>query len=168
MGSIFRDPGTETVIGLASFAVSFIAIWLSAATLGYTEWAGVAFVIAVLLLVVSAICMIILLNHRSKTKKYIQHIRYFLKQGRNLRKELLTIKTVTEWTDERQGKVPKWKENVQKWLNDNLPDYASDFDLESAFTTLNTVNMNVEAARAAEHLEARMLNLKEILSDLRS
>jgi hypothetical protein len=66
-----------------------------------------------------------------------------------------------------KNKVPQWKAEVQKWLDENLPEHASEFDLEGIITTLETVGVNADAGQAAEHLEGRMQNLKEILRDIR-
>lgn len=84
-----------------------------------------------------------------------------MRQGRKLCGELL----LNQWTDESKKKVYQWEAMVQKWLNDNLPDYASDFDSESLLFSLETAGMN--AGIVIEHLESRMSILRDILRDIR-
>ncbi|MFC1993443.1 hypothetical protein ACFLV3_06555, partial [Chloroflexota bacterium] len=67
-----------------------------------------------------------------------------------------------------QDKVPQWKAGVQQWLDSNLPDYALEFDVEGFLADLDTgEGVNSKASDAAQHLEGRMSNLKEILREIR-
>jgi hypothetical protein len=172
MRSILRDPGAEVIVGLLSFFTSFVGIGLALTALADRNpsllfYSYVAFGLAILLFYIALIAIIILVRHFAKTKVYIRQIGEYLKQGRKLRGELLSVDTIPKWTEELQKKVPQWKAEVQRWLDDNLPDHASQFDLESSITTLNTIGVNSKAGDAAEHLESRMSNLKEILHDIR-
>ncbi len=169
MRSILRDPGAEVVVSTASFAISFAAIGLALAALQDPKqvYINIAFGISTVLLLAALCFSIILACQRSKTNRHIRQIGRFLRQGRELRGKLLSVRTMPEWTKEMQGKVPQWKAEVQSWLDDNLPAYAPQFDLESSITTMNTIGVNSEAGCAAEHLESRMSNLKEILHDIR-
>ncbi len=78
----------------------------------------------------------------------------------------MLVDTIPKWTGKMQEKVPQWKAEVQQWLDDNLPDHAPEFDLEGSLSTLSSNNVNSNAVRAAEHLEGRMGNLREILHDI--
>ena len=168
MRNILRDPGTEVIAGIASFAASFMAIGLALVALKHICLSYAAFGVAGLFLFVAAYAFIILQRHYSKTRRYIQQIGAYLRQGRKLRGELLSVHTIPEWTEELQGKVPQWKAEVQQWLEDNLPDHALEFDLEGFFYDLDTgEGVNSKASSAAQHLEGRMGNLREILRDIR-
>jgi len=156
------------IAGIASFAASFMGIGLALVALGHICLSYAAFGAAGLFLLVAAYSFIILQRHYSKTRRYIQQIGAYLRQGRRLRGELLLVHTIPEWTKEMQEKVPHWKTEVQQWLGDNLPDHALEFDLEGFFIDLDTgEGVNGNASRAAQHLEGRMGNLREILHDIR-
>jgi hypothetical protein len=167
MRSILRDQGAAVVVGTASFSVSLLAIGLAFVALRSICLSYIAFGLAAFLLAITGYFFIVLLRHHSKTKRYIQQIAIFLSEGRKLRGELLSIHEIPQWTVEMKNKVPQWKAEVQKWLDENLPEHASEFDLEGIITTLETVGVNADAGQAAEHLEGRMQNLKEILRDIR-
>jgi len=167
MRSVLRDPGAEVVVGIASFAVSLVAIGLALAALKNNCLSYIAFGIAGFLLLITGYLFIVLLHQHSKTKRYIRQIAIFLGEGRILRGELLSVHEIPQWTEEMQNKVSQWKAKVQQWLDENLPEHASEFDLEGFITTLETAGVNVDAGQAAEHLEGRMQNLKEILRDIR-
>ena len=167
MRSILRDPGAEVIVGMASFAVSFVGIGLALAALKNTGLSNVAFGIAGLFLLFAVYSFIILRQHHTETKGHIRQIGEYLRQGRKLRRELLSVDTIPKWTKELQERVPQWETEVQQWLDDNLPEHALEFDLESSLSTLDVMGVNAEAGDAAEHLESRMRNLKEILHDIR-
>jgi hypothetical protein len=173
MRNILRDPGAEVVVSLFSFSASFIAIGLaifavaeSNTSVPLTKVSYIAFALAALLFIVALIASIVLFRDLTKTKGYIRQIGEFLRQGRELRGELLLVRR--EWTEEMQGKVPQWKANVQQWLHDNLLEYEPGFDVEGFLVNLDTgEGVNGKASNAAQHLESRMSNLKEILREIR-
>jgi hypothetical protein len=168
MQNILRDPGAEVIAGIASFAASFLGIGLALVALEHICLSYAAFGAAGLFLLVAAYSFIILQRHYSKTRWYIQQIGAYLGQGRRLRGELLSVHTIPEWTEELQGKVPHWKAEVQQWLDENLPEHALEFDVEGFLVDLDTgEGVNSNASRAAQHLEGRMSNLREILRDIR-
>jgi len=168
MRNIWRDPGAEVLVGLLGFAVSFIAVGLALIAVEQVCYAYGAFAVPVLLFIVAVIATISLSRHFAKTRRYIQQIGAYLRQGRKLRGELLSVHTIPEWTEELQRKVPQWKAEVQQWLDDNLPDHALEFDLGGFFIDLDTgEGVNSKASSAAQHLEGRMGNLREILHDIR-
>ena len=169
MRNILRDPGAEVVVGMASFAVSFLAIGLALAALPNVSllWAIVFFILCAIFLVMAFRFLVILLHEQSKTQGYVRQIGIYIRAGRVVKSELLQVHDQKEWTEEVQNKVPKWKVEVQHWLDDNLPDYASQFDLEGFITTLTTTGVYRQASNDAEQLESRMVNLKEILQDIR-
>uniref|UniRef100_A0A6M3LIN7 Uncharacterized protein n=1 Tax=viral metagenome TaxID=1070528 RepID=A0A6M3LIN7_9ZZZZ len=161
------------IVVLLSFSASFVGIGLALTALADKNqsllfYSYVAFGLAILLFCIAIIAIIILCRHFSKTKGYIRQIGIYLKQGRKLRVELLSIRTITEWTGEMQMKVPRWKENVQRWLDKNLPEYAPEFDVEGFLVDLDTGEGVIgKASRDAQHLEGRMSNLREILREIR-
>lgn len=168
MRSILRDPGAEVVVGLASFSVSLLAIGLALAALKSVCLSYIAFGIAGFLLVITVILFIALCHQHSKTKRCIREIAIFLSEGRILRGELLSIHEIPQWTEKMQNKVPQWKAKVQRWLDDNLPDYAMEFDVEGFLVDLDTgEGVNSKASSSAQHLEGRMSNLREILREIR-
>ncbi len=168
MRSILRDPGAEVVVGLLGFSVSFLAIGLALIALKQVYYGYVAFGIFALLFIFAVIAIFSLFRHFTKTKGYIRQIGEYLRQGRELRRELMSVKEIPQWTEEMQDKVPQWKAGVQQWLDDNLPDYALEFDVEGFLVDLDTGdNVNSKASRAAQHLEGRMSNLREILREIR-
>jgi hypothetical protein len=167
MRNILRDPGAEVLVGLASFAVSFVGIGLALIALERIGLSYIAFGVAGLLLLVAGYSFKTLLQHYSQTQRYISQIGEYLSQGRKLRGALLSVDTISKWTEELQVKVPRWEAEVQRWLDDNLPDYAPQFDLESSITTVSTGRAISQAGGVIEHLESRMSNLKEILHDIR-
>lgn len=168
MRSILRDPGAEVVVGLLSFSASFLAIGLALIALKLVCYGYGAFAISALLFIFAGIAISLLFRHFAKTKRYIRQIGEYLRQGRKLRGELLLVREIPEWTKEMEEKVPNWKTEVQQWLDNNLPDHALEFDVEGFLVDLDTGSgVNSEASRAAQHLEGRMSNLREILHDIR-
>ncbi|MFC1904315.1 hypothetical protein ACFLXT_00905 [Chloroflexota bacterium] len=168
MRSILRDPGAEVIVGVLSFFASFLAIGLALIGVKQVCYAYGAFAVSALLFIFAVIATISLLRYFAKTRGYIQQMGEYLRLGRQLRGELLSVKEIPQWTNEMQEKVPQWKAKVQAWLDNNLPDHALEFDLEGFFTDLDAgSSVNGEAANAAQHLEGRMGNLREILRDIR-
>ena len=156
------------MVGIASFAMSSVAIGIALVALKNIRLSYVAFGIGGLLLILAVYFFFVLVYHNSKTKGYSQQIGEYLRQGRELRGELLSVRTIPEWTEEMQGKVPQWKTNVQQWLEKNLPEQAPGFDVEGFLVDLDTgEGVNGHASNAAQHLEGRMSNLREILREIR-
>jgi len=170
MRNIWRDPGAEVLVGLLSFAVSFIAIGLALIAVKLVCYGYWAFVISVLLFIIAGIAIISLFRHEAKTKRYIRQIGIYLRQGFCLRKMLLSVKPESEFT-EAEKKANKWEEEVQTWLDDNLPDYAPDFGLETfrGEMTVPSPNESVlpEARILARRLEGKLGNLRQIKRDFR-
>lgn len=165
---MLRDPGAEVIVGIASFAMSFVAIGMALFALKEIRLSYAAFGVGGILLLLTMCSFFLLVFHYSKLKGYTQQIGEYLSQGRKLRGELLSVRTIREWTEEMKNKVPEWKAEVQQWLDKNLPEHASGFDVESFFVNLDTgEGVNSNASRAAEHLESRMSNLREILREIR-
>ena len=131
--NIWRDPGAEVLVGLLGFAVSFIAIGLALITVKQVCYAYVTFAISGMLFIVSVMVTISLLRHFAKTRGYIQQIGRDLNRGYILRNEILK-----SLTPELEKKVTQWENDVQKWLDNNLPDYASDFPLEIHTGTMDS------------------------------
>ena len=142
MRSILRDPGAEVIVGLLSFSASFLAIGLALIALKLVCYGYGAFAISALLFIVAVIATISLFRHFAKIRGYTRQIDVYLRQGRQIRGELLSVNKIPDWTEELQNKVPLWKAEVQQWLDDNLPDHATEFDLESFESTLNTGGVN--------------------------
>ncbi len=156
------------LVGLLGFAVSFIAVGLALIAIEQVCYGYGAFAVSVLLFIVAVIATISLFRHFAKTRRYIRQIGEYLRQGRLLRGQLLSVHTIPEWTEEMQDKVPQWKAGVQQWLDSNLPDYALEFDVEGFLVDLDTgEGVNSKASDAAQHLEGRMSNLREILREIR-
>ncbi len=156
------------MVGIASFAMSFVAIGMALVALKNICFSYVAFGIGGLLLILAVYSFFVLVHHNSKSEEYSQQIGEYLRQGRELRGELLSVRTIPEWTEEMQRKVPRWKAKVQRWLDKNLPEHAPGFDVEGFLVDLDTgEGVNGNASRAAQHLEGRMSNLREILREIR-
>lgn len=156
------------IVGLLSFSASFLAIGLALIALKLVCYGYVAFGIFALLFIFAGIAIFFLFRHFTKTKGYIRQIGEYLRQGRELRRELMSVKEIPQWTEEMQKMVPQWKACVQLWLDGNLPDYALEFDVEGFLVDLDTgEGVNFQASSAAQHLEGRMSNLREILREIR-
>lgn len=164
---ILHYPEVKVVINILNFAVFLMAIGLAAyALVDKICTLYIVFSIAGLLFLTAIYFFIVLYRQRSKTKRYIRQIEDFLLEGRILKWELSSVHKITQWTDEMQNKVPQWKASVQQWLDENLPEYAAEFDLEGRLTTEFSYAIRY-AARAAEHLEGRMQILNEIRREMR-
>ncbi len=160
------------VVGLFSFATSLFAIGLGIVALSdnnplLIRYADIAYAISAVLFIFAVIFFVFLVVQNRKTQGYVRQIGVFLNEGRKLRGELLSVRTIPEWTEEIQRKVPQWKAKVQLWLDENLPEYAPGFDVEGFLVDLDTDGVNGKASRAAQHLEGRMSNLREILREIR-
>ena len=170
MRNIWRDPGAEVLVGLLSFAVSFIAIGLALIAVKLACYGYWAFVISALLFIVAGIAIISLFRHEAKTKRYIRQIGLYLQQGYTIRQEILMVEVEVQWTSELKGKEPQWESDVQQWLDHNLPDHAPDFSLDT-ITSTSSYFFYDEVFRGASsvalRLESRLGNLREILRDIR-
>ena len=162
------------IVGLLSFSAAFVGIGLAVAALAkggaIVFYSYVAFGLATLLFLGAIIATILLVRHFAKTKGYIRQIGLYLREGYILRRVMLDMKDPSEWTPELGEKVPQWEKNVQQWLDQNLPDHAPDFLLETITSTTSYFfydNVIEEASSDALRLESRLANLREILREIR-
>ncbi|MFC1916864.1 hypothetical protein ACFLX1_01870 [Chloroflexota bacterium] len=174
MRSLLRDPGAEVVVGLLSFSASFVGIGLAIAALvkggALLRYAYGAWTMAIILFIVALIAVILLSRHLAKTKGYIRQTGRFMRQGYKLRQEMLNIKEPSVFTEELAQRLRQWEEDVQQWLDLNLPDYAPDFNLETITSTTSYYfydGVTWDVSTATLRLESRLTNLREILRDIR-
>lgn len=173
MRSILRDPGAEVMVGLLGFFASFLGIGLAITALADKSpsllcYSYIAFGIAFLLFVVAIIASIFLVRHLNKIRGYIRQIGLYLRRGYILRKKVLDVQG--SWPPEMGEEVTQWEDKVQQWLDNNLPDHAPDFPLETLTSTTSYYyydHIPKEASTAALKLESRLSNLREILRDVR-
>jgi hypothetical protein len=170
MQKVLQSPGAEVVIGLLSFALSFVALGLAVAALdpdGKRIWlALLAFIPGGLLMMLSLAALLYLCCCLATSVRQQKEIRSYLRQAYVLRANVLT----KEWNQEQADAVNGWKNAVQDWLDLKLPDYSSDFALDTIHATNQSTyygDIDTEASRAALLLEHRTTNLREILRDIR-
>ena len=165
---ILRDPGAEVVVGLLSFAVSFIAVGLSLTAIGdgalYASWTAMS--IGALLFGLAILALVVLLKHAQKVKGHVRQIGAYLREGYQIRQQIMS--------DNRE--VPtdaahEWAERVQGWLDSELPDNAPEFELEIITNTGNEFqynSLNDRQNRAVLLIEGRVTSLREILREVRT
>ena len=171
MRSVLHDPGAHVVVGLLSFSTSFVGIGLAVRALDtkgtLTASSNGAFGVAAFLFVFGLIVAFLLWRNYSVTKGQVRQIGLFLRQGLKLRRKILEFKGI--WKEEDAEPAEQWEKEIQQWLDDNLPDHAPDFDLETISGTVDAFyygGLDRDASKVALHLESILGNLREILRDV--
>ncbi len=174
MRNLVRDPGAEVITGLLSFSTSFLGIGIAIGALradASNPFAIGAFVLAGLIFIVALVLSISLCLHYHRVKAQVACIGKYLRRAYQLRSEILAQANVEISEYEGVGKETHlWEIEVQEWLDENIPEFAPDFGLETisgttSFFIYDDVNRNASAF--ALRLETKASNLREILRGIR-
>ena len=162
------------IVGLLGFSFSFVGIGLAIVALSggnLTCASYSAFGVAGICFIGTLIAFIYLVIHFKKIQEYVRQIKLYLQQGYKLREAILNVKGSTaSLPPGLNKKLSLWQKAVQKWLDCYLPEHASDFQLETVTSTTGWFtyeDLSKDVCNAALLLDSKLVNLREILRDIR-